>query len=122
MKCDSCGLELEGTTFHPGPRHCVASLRAKLAAERERAERAERRIAYNYDLLKAFDNYGSADLDVCVREVLRVVTADQPQAIAERDATIARLRIWLQRVEQQETSGGCRAVAREALAETEKAT
>lgn len=51
----------------------TSKLRDQLREATARAEKAEDRVASAYDMLKAHDNYGSADLSVCVREVLRVI-------------------------------------------------
>ncbi len=87
-------------------------------------ERAEREVRYAYDVLKEFDNYGSNQLDVCAREVHRVATADQPQAIAALRAEVARKNAALRQIKDAEMSpqpphtvdAGVRLVAAAALA------
>lgn len=51
----------------------IANVRLETAQRRESPSRAEGSVKYAYELLKEYDNYASGDLDVCVREVLRVV-------------------------------------------------
>jgi hypothetical protein len=91
----------------------------------ERAEKAERMQASSYELLKAYDNYGSGDVSTCYREMLRILTADHPQeftklereveelvakvmaAEAQRDAAIERAETGIRLLQDiQEVAGG----------------
>jgi hypothetical protein len=68
------------------------AVRAERDAAIERAERLERMQASSYELLKAYDNYGSGDVSTCYREMLRILTADHPQAFDALQREVDRMR------------------------------
>ena len=66
-----------------------------------RVAELEREQKTAYESLKAFDNYSSGDLSVCIREILRVVSADLPQAIQRETERAERAEAKLAELERE---------------------
>lgn len=76
-----------------GDQFCVMCLRAWGDTLTLALRRANRMRQLDYELVKTYDVYGTGgDLSGCLREMLRIITADLPQAIDKAQSEVDALR------------------------------